>query len=163
VTSGLIANIGASYLQGRNHSIDNPFPNPNVGGGALPVNNHLIALPKLSGAAALLYDVAKTPHGTWRLDVDMSYTSRYYSVPQVAIPVGAHALVNGRLALADIPMGQGVMGLSLWGRNLLNRDYAAFIYNVPAVFALDPSQPAVGTDAAFGEPRTVGGSVMYSF
>jgi iron complex outermembrane receptor protein len=163
VTPSLIAKIGASYLQGRGDSIDNPFPNPYAGGGALPVNNQLIALPKLSGAASLLYDVAKTPYGTWRLDMDVSYTSRYYSVPQVAIPVGAHALMNGRLELADIPISQGVVGVSLWGRNLLNRDYAAFIYNIPAVFALDPAQPAVGTNGAFGEPRTVGGSVTYSF
>lgn len=56
--------------------------------------------------------------------------------------------MNGRLALADIKLGEGApdMQLSVWSRNLTNESYA-FLRNTNA---------ALGTYAIYNEPRTFG-------
>jgi outer membrane receptor protein involved in Fe transport len=72
-------------------------------------------------------------------------------------------LINGRFGLAEMPLGGGKLDVFAWGKNLTNKSYETFIYAAPAVHALDPSQPATNTDAAFGEPRTYGVSMNFTY
>ena len=99
----------------------------------------------------------------WRADADANAPSSYYTVPQVSIPVRAYTLVNGRFGLAEIPMGGAKLDVFAWGKNLTNKSYETFIYAAPAAFALDPTKPAVNTDAAFGQPRTYGVSLNFTY
>jgi iron complex outermembrane receptor protein len=160
---GLQLNVSATYLNGRQAAALNPYPNPYTGGGGTPVFNRLFALPKWTGSVSVLYDIAKTTYGIWRVDADANATSSYYTVPQVSQAVRAYTLINGRFGLAEIPTGGGKLDIFAWGRNLTNKSYESFIYAAPASFALDPTKPAVNTDAAFGQPRTYGVSVNFTY
>lgn len=160
---GLMVNASINYLHGSQRPSLNPFPNPYSGASAPLVYNQLFELPKWAGSLSFMWDILKTSYGTWNLNVDADTTSSYYTVPQVSVPVAAHTLLNGRFGLASIPIGSGSLDVSIWGRNLTNRNYETFIYNVPAAFPLNPTAPAVGTDAAFGEVRTYGVTVNLTF
>jgi iron complex outermembrane receptor protein len=163
-TDGLQLNVSATYLNGRQAAALNPYPNPYTGGGGTPVFNRLFALPKWTGSVSVLYDIAKTTYGIWRVDADANATSSYYTVPQVSQAVRAYTLINGRFGLAEIEMGGGgKLDVFAWGKNLTNKSYETFIYAAPAAFALDPTKPAVNTDAAFGQPRTYGVSVNFTY
>ncbi|HEY2400753.1 MAG TPA: hypothetical protein VGI23_10385, partial [Steroidobacteraceae bacterium] len=163
ITEGLQVSANATYLNGKQATSLNPFPNPYLDVGATPVFNKLFALPKWTGSVSVLYDIWKTNYGTWRLDADANSTAGYYTVPQVSQAVRAYTLVNGRFGLAEIPVGGGKLDVFAWGKNLTNKSYEVFLYNVPASFALDPTQPATSTDAAFGPPRTYGVSMNFTF
>jgi hypothetical protein len=102
-------------------------------------------------------------YGIWRVDADANSTSSYYTVPQVSLAVRPYTLINGRFGLAEIPVGAGKLDLFAWGRNLANKSYETFIYAAPAAFALDPTKPATNTDAAFGQPRTYGVSMNFTY
>ena len=64
----------------------------------------------------------------------------------VAQPKGESAsLVNARLALTDIQVGDGIATFSLWSRNLLDEEH---------IFYKSKSVPG-GVNAFFNEPRTI--------
>jgi iron complex outermembrane receptor protein len=163
ITDGLQVSVNANYLNGSQPASLNPFPNPYLGGAAPPVFNKLFDLPKWTGSVSVLYDIMKTNYGTWRLDADANATAAYYTVPQVQQAVRPYTLINGQFGLAEIPVGAGKLDVFAWGKNLANKSYEVFIYNVPASFALDPTKPATSTDAAFGAARTYGLSLNYTF
>ena len=161
---GLQFNAALTYLHGTQAATLNPFPDPYTSGGSTQIFNRLVALPKFTGSVSVVYDIAKTSYGTWRLDLDANGTSRYFTVPQVSQAVEPYVLLNGRFGLAAINLGAaGRLDVFAWGKNLTNKSYEVFLYNVPASFALNPAEPATSTDAAFGEPRTYGVSLNYTF
>ena len=57
----------------------------------------------------------------------------------------------------------GLFDVSLWGKNLGNKDYRTFIYAAPATAQLNPTLPGTTTAASFGEPRTYGISVNFKY
>jgi iron complex outermembrane receptor protein len=160
---GLTVNFGLNYLHGQQAASVNPFANPYAGGGAVTLQNRLQAMPKFTGSLSFLYDIFRTSYGVWRLDADANFTTSYYSVPQVTVAIGGYTLLNGRFSLAEIPLGKGRLDVSLWGRNLTNKDYETFVYAAPATAQLDPTKPATTTAGTFGEPRTYGVALNFKY
>jgi iron complex outermembrane recepter protein len=160
----LTINLSGTWYRGEQPTVENPFPPPGTSGSA-PVFSQLVQLPEYTGTLSMFYDIARLGRfGTLRGTLDMTATSFYYSVPQVSVPASGRALLNGRLALAEIALGASELSLSLWGRNLLDRDYRTFVYAAPGVGP--PTQGAESSTtvaAAFGEPRMFGLSLGYRF
>jgi iron complex outermembrane receptor protein len=117
------------------------------------------------------WTVARTDWGTWDFHVDVNYTDDYvpYIDPdQVAeSQIDDRTLVNARLALSEIPFpGDGTLLVALWGQNLTDEDYR--INTIPfggVDQRVDPNGGSgVGwTTSYFGEPRTYGVELTYSF
>ncbi|WP_419828095.1 TonB-dependent receptor [Sphingomonas sp.] len=80
--------------------------------------------------------------------VDANYADSQYTSSADPTKSDSSFIVNGRLSLADIRLsGSGAtLAVSLWSRNLLNKQYA-FLRNFNA---------ALGTYGIFNEPRTYG-------
>ncbi len=109
--------------------------------------------------------LAETAWGRLRMVVDYSYTDSFYTYPyqladsgpdynpnaQLAAnsEVDGHGMLNLRLSLADIALGEASGELAIWCRNALDDDTATnFIDFGPAFGGL--------TVANFEEPRTLG-------
>lgn len=115
--------------------------------------------PKYSGSVAADYE---TPlgFGKLRAHLDANFDSGFYvnytealldkstNAVRVAQPKGDAAFVlNGRLSLADIAVGDGAkLGISLWARNLTNNAYVFY----------RTTSPTGGTTGFFNDPRTWG-------
>jgi len=79
---------------------------------------------------------------------DANLSDGYYTSTTDPTLSDSSFIVNGRLAVADIPLAEAGahMAVSVWSRNLLNEQHA-FLKNF---------NPALGTYAIFNEPRTYG-------
>lgn len=73
---------------------------------------------------------------------DGNYRSKAYNVVSVPTPellkattTDAYWLVNGRIALADIEVGQAKLDIALWGRNLFNDRSLAWASNLSFIYA----------------------------
>ncbi len=71
-----------------------------------------------------------------------------------AIYIDERTLVNARLGLEDIAVGQGTLRFALWGKNLLDDDYASFGVNFATLGPITEQ---------YGEPRTYGLDITYEF
>jgi len=107
-----------------------------------------------------------------RLHVDANYSQATQAFDQFATKADASFIVNARLALADVSMGEGGQKatFSLWGRNIFNEQY---------VFRRDPSNSLPGSPTSsltngpignvlgdygnFNAPRTYGVEATVSF
>jgi iron complex outermembrane receptor protein len=109
-------------------------------------NRYRFLSPRNSYGFDLSYTTPDTGIGRFTLSGNYSWQNRKYastSDPSLIIP--NYGLLNGRIALSDIP---GVKGLrvALWAKNLTDKEYYV-------------SQFQLGSGiqgAIFGEPRTVG-------
>ena len=74
------------------------------------------------------------------------------------IGTGGYMTADGRLTLADIRVGDhgGTFNLSLWAKNIFDRQYLIYTYPAPGV-------AGTNQNGVFGLPRTLGGSLMYKF
>lgn len=63
-------------------------------------------------------------------------------------------LVNARLSLEQIPVGSGMVSVSLWGKNLTNDDYPLYGLNLGALGVITQQ---------YGDPRTYGLEISYEF
>ncbi|MGJ8685952.1 MAG: TonB-dependent receptor [Spongiibacteraceae bacterium] len=66
----------------------------------------------------------------------------------------AYQLVNSRLSLSQMPLGDGVVGIGLWAKNLLDEEYE--------LTAVD-NLPMADRSVIWGEPRTYGIDVFYEY
>jgi len=116
------------------------------------------------------WTLARTSYGNWDLHADYSYTDDYvpYIDPdQIATSlIDDRSLVNARLALSDISLGNGSLLIALWGQNLTDEEYR--INTIPfggVDQRVDPNGGSgVGwTTSYFGAPRTYGVELSYSF
>ncbi|MCB1675013.1 MAG: TonB-dependent receptor [Halioglobus sp.] len=64
-------------------------------------------------------------------------------------------LVTARLSLEQIPVGDGMLRLTLWGNNLLDDDYPTFSINFGNALGMVTEQ--------YGEPRTYGLELHYEY
>ncbi len=155
-------NAAANYLHGHQSATVSPYPNP-YAGGSVPFEAKLQQLPKWTGSISALYDIVRTDYGVWRLDADANFTTSYYSVPNVSTAIGGYTLINGRFSLAEIPVGRGRLNVSVWGKNLANKNYETFVYAAPGIAPLNPTLPATTTAGTFGQPRTYGAAVNFKY
>jgi iron complex outermembrane receptor protein len=71
------------------------------------------------------------------------------------IAIDERTLLNARLALNEIPVGDGALSVGIWGRNILDDDYAAFSFNFGAGLGLNLAQ--------YGETSTYGIDFIYRY
>lgn len=162
-------NLAFAGYEGVRPVAENPYENTAAVGDET-TSSAIVQLPARSGSVSVLYDFLHAGYGTWKLNVDGSGSSSYNTVP-VANPVAGYWLWNARLTLADIKLGpkDGGLSVSLWGKNLFDKEYQVFKYQVPGRPAdtdnnpATPPQTTFTEQAVFGLPRTYGLSLNYRF
>lgn len=164
---GLSLSASYAYNQVKIPATVNPFPASNGLLVTVPVPIYQVYTPENSASGAIDYE---TPLNglTLRAHVDANYDSGYYAnyvdsafdpvthLPTYLQPKGDKSfVVNGRLALADIGLGNsgGKMTVAVWARNLLNEQHLFY----------KSGAPASGVVGFFNDPRTFGGEVNIKF
>lgn len=121
-----------------------------------------LARPKWTSSLAAQYE---TPEMSWGGKFSIRADAQYQSASHLnATPVDAAQLktttvsstwlVNGRVALSEIPLAGGKAQVALWARNLLNNDDLTFLFNL---------SPAAALGAIYQPARTYGLDVSFSF
>jgi iron complex outermembrane receptor protein len=92
-----------------------------------------------------------------RMHLDVNYSDPVYSFQNEAVKTDRSFVVNGRIALTDIPMGSGgqKLTLSAWARNLLDTTY---IYRRSGA-----NDKVLGDYGNFNPPRTFGVEAEVAF
>jgi iron complex outermembrane receptor protein len=92
--------------------------------------------------------------GQFSARLDYSYVSNHYVRVErdPTIDIKARGILNGRLTLADIPFGTTRARLSVWGRNLADKEYWTTGINLNAFSVVQ-----------WAEPRTYGAEFGVSF
>ena len=82
--------------------------------------------------------------------LDAAYAGRQYSFEDENVKAQSSFIVNGRIALADIPMSENgtKLTVSVWSRNLFNETH---IYRLSYA-----NQNTLGAYGNFNPPRTIG-------
>lgn len=125
---------------------------PAIGTQQLTADNVTLPTPEFSGTAMVRYEFPqKLFGGSLSASADYFYTEPWDAQSGVSLP--GYELVNARLDLSELDAGQ--VSVSLWGRNLLDEEYAV------APGTLQSSLPA--KTAFYGDPRTFGVQVNYIF
>ncbi|MBQ0794516.1 TonB-dependent receptor [Zhongshania sp.] len=118
--------------------------------------------PKNSYNLSLNYTVPSfTSLGTLRARLDWSGTSKIYVTPKISgnddINQDSYDLLNTRITFDEIALGDGVLAVSIWGKNITDEEYKIGGFEVDA-----GGGARVGTNQ-WGEPRTFGIDVSYRF
>ena len=146
--SGSIGLLSSKYVELELHGVD-------LSG------NQLIQAPSVSGNLALSWRFARLSAGDLRLLLDGNwYSKQYFDAPNTErIAQGAYGIANGRLSFESRATSKGAFALSVWVKNLANRQYLQY-----ALAQRDPSEGGLGFDYGLvGEPRTFGGDIRYRF
>ena len=154
----LIINLSYAGYKGERDPAASPYQNPAVTGDEFIIGD-MVQLPKHSGSVAVFYDFLHAGYGTWKLNLDGSGSTSYNTVPN-ANPAPGYWLWNARLSLAEIKLGadRSALDVTLWGRNLTDREYRVFQYQAPGAV------PGTYTEqAVFGMPRTFGLNLAYRY
>ena len=141
--------IGASYAY--THITVPATPNPFLNNALFQV--YTVYTPENAASGNIDYEIPMPVVGgdtALRFHIDANYASSAYSFQNEAVKADPSFIVNGRIALADIPMNdQGTRAtLSLWSRNLFNETH---IYRRSAANA-----SILGDYGNFNPPRTFG-------
>lgn len=139
--------IGASYAY--THISVPPTPNPNLGNVLYQV--YTVYTPENAASAFADYEMPMGGNGiAVRLHLDANYASSQYSFQNEPVKADASFVMNGRLALANLPVGSSgtKATISVWCRNLLDTTY---IYRRSAA-----NDPVLGDYGNFNPPRTFG-------
>jgi iron complex outermembrane receptor protein len=156
--------LGASYAYTHTHVPPTPNPNPDPVGAA-PGTIHgkltqvyIVYTPENAASGFIDYEIPVGGGDTKvRFHLDANYGDADHSFDSESLLTDSSFIVNGRIALADIPMsdrGQKVT-VSVWARNLLDESHIYRIDNANA--------KTLGYYANFNAPRTFGGEVAVSF
>jgi iron complex outermembrane receptor protein len=156
--------LGASYAYTYTHVPPTPNPNPDPVGAA-PGTIHgkltqvyIVYTPENAASGFIDYEIPVGGGDTKvRFHLDANYGGPDHSFDSESLLTDSSFIVNGRLALADIPMSDHGQKLtvSVWARNLLDESH---IYRVD-----NANAKTLGYYANFNAPRTFGGEVAVSF
>lgn len=127
-----------------------PTANPFLPGNPL-FQVYVVFTPKHAASGFIDYELpAGFGDAKVRLHLDANYASSQYSFQSEPVKTDSSFIVNGRIALTDIPLTDGgaVATVSLWSRNLFNETH---IYRRSAANAA-----VLGDYANFNPPRTFG-------
>ncbi len=152
----------ASYAYNSVKIPDTVNPFPQTGGVFIttPIPIYQVYTPTNSASASIDYEVPLNGFsikahfdGNYDNGYYANYTDSTYDPVTRAVryfqPKGDSALVfNGRLAVADIDMGEGgaKVSVAIWGRNLLNEEHLFY----------KSGSPNAGISGFFNDPRTFG-------
>ena len=149
--------LGTSYAYTHTNIPATANPNPGPTFGQL-TQVFVVFTPEHAASGYIDYDLPIGSTGMkLRAHLDGNYASSMYSFQNETTKTDASFVVNGRLALADIPLGDAnrVLTLSAWARNLFNESH---IYRRSAANA-----GTLGDYANFNPPRTFGFDASVSF
>lgn len=149
--AGLVVGLNYSYLDNDMPLQPNPLDNDALREFFIPL------APQHSGAFTLDYKFRPSRYGTVIAHLDINSTDHYSYLPYGEQRTDAYTLVNARLTLADIDIGEnaGSLQISAWGKNLADEKYIAFAFAV--------GDPPVSIGQIFGDPRTMGVDITYQF
>ncbi len=146
---GLTLTLGYAYTDVSQEQASNPFAAGNPLVPVLPLYT-----PENAGSVAVDY-VVPLASVILKAHLDGNWADGYYTSTTDPTLSDDSFIVNGRLALGEISLGQtgGTAEFALWSRNLLDEEHA-FLKNHSA---------ALGTYAIFNEPRTFGADAIIRF
>lgn len=119
---------------------------------------YIVYTPKDALSGSIDYEMALGSGDTaLKLHLDGNYSSSTYTFDNEAVKNDPSFIVNGRLSLADISMGEGGQKLtvSAWARNLLNESH---IYR-----RSNANRAVLGDYANFNAPRSFGLEATVAF
>jgi iron complex outermembrane receptor protein len=154
--------LGASYAY--TYTKVPPTPNPNPDQPGQPAVNgkltqvYIVFTPENAASGFIDYDIPLAGGDTkLRLHLDANYADAYHSFDSESLLTDSSFIVNGRLALADIPLNAGgsKLTVSVWARNLFDEQH---IYRVD-----NANAKTLGYYANFNPPRTYGLEGTVSF
>ncbi|WP_242152356.1 TonB-dependent receptor [Sphingomonas sp. BAUL-RG-20F-R05-02] len=143
--------------------------------GGLPQQLYIVYTPKNAASGAIDYvkPVQIAGGANIRLHLDANYASSQYSFQLEPTKTSASFVVNGRLALADVMVGdRSKVTFAVWTRNLFDTTYiyrrsaanSVPVNNYNGTTLVSTSYAGVlGDYANFNPPRTFGGEVSVSF
>jgi iron complex outermembrane receptor protein len=112
--------------------------------------------PDNTASAGIQYTIPGVMGGNLIGRLDWTYTDDrvLYTEPAQNLhsQLDSYSLLNGRITLADIEMGDGTLKVAAWGKNLLDEDYR--MSTIPFI---------IWTVSYYGAPRTYGMEVQYQF
>ncbi|MFM5906232.1 MAG: TonB-dependent receptor [Novosphingobium sp.] len=150
---GLTIGTSYAYTDVKVPSIPNPFLPGN------PLTTVFVAFtPKHAASGYFDYDLPLGSNGSkLRFHLDGNYASEQYSFQDEDVLAQPSFIVNGRIALVDLPMGDGgqLVTFSAWARNLFNE---AHIYR-----RSNANNGTLGAYANFNAPRTFGADMTINF
>ena len=165
--AGLTLSGSAAYQYVRIPATVNPYPNANGVISTVAVPIYQTYTPKYSASGAIDYELPLNGF-TIRAHLDGNYDGGFYSnasdpvyigpgnAANVYQPKGEKAfIVNGRIAVADIAVGQGDANVTFafWARNVFNEQHLFY----------KSLSPTSGLNGFFNEPRTLGGEMNVRF
>lgn len=143
-----------------------PTPNPLVAGNPLQPLFLVYTPPHaVSGSIDYALPLDANSDMALKLHLDANYSDAQYTFDNEPVLADSSFIVNARLALADIPMGQGGQKLTLaaWARNLFNEQHIYRRSNANRVPIDGNYRTVLGDYANFNAPRTFGFEVTISF
>ena len=146
--------VGASYAY--TYTKIPPTPNPNLNNTLYQV--YVVYTPTNAASAYVDFHTPISGNGAeLRAHLDAAYADPQYSFQNEATRTDRSFVVNGRIAIAEIPVTSAgnKMTLSLWSRNLLNTSY---IYRRSAA-----NDAVLGDYGNLNPPRTFGAEIGVSF
>nr|WP_245600237.1 TonB-dependent receptor [Sphingomonas jaspsi] len=139
-------------------------PNPFLPGNPL-FQVFTVFTPKHAASGYIDYEVpGELAGGRLRFHLDANYAGRQYSFQSESVKTDSSFIVNGRVALADIPLGGGntQMTVAVWSRNLLNethiyrRSAANSFPTIDSITGAASYGGVLGDYGNFNPPRTFG-------
>lgn len=117
--------LGASYVytDAPSTPVRNPFT------GAIEQSRSAFTPPH-SATFTLDYTFPRINLGQLKLHVDVETAGNYFANGTVNFKAEKAVLLNGRLTLDEIDLGQGELELALWGKNLTNTRYNLFDFRI---------------------------------
>jgi iron complex outermembrane recepter protein len=148
--------LGGSYA----YTYTNIPLTPNVNPGPLfgvPTQVFVVYTPRNAVSGSIDWHSPLSDNGTaLQIHLDAAYADPQYSFQNETVKTDSSFVVNGRIAIADIPMVTGAhVTFSLWSRNLLNETH---IYRRSGA-----NDAVLGDYGNFNPPRTFGGEVAVRF
>ncbi|MBS0481307.1 MAG: TonB-dependent receptor [Proteobacteria bacterium] len=149
--------LGASYAYTYTNIPVTANPNPGPTFGQL-TQVFVVFTPKNAASGYIDYHI---PFGSGdtqiKLHLDANYASSQYSFQSENVKTDASFIVNGRISIADIALGEGRQKLSIgaWARNLLDETH---IYR-----RSNANNGTLGAYANYNPPRTFGFDAAINF
>jgi iron complex outermembrane receptor protein len=143
---GLLWGLNYAYLDAEIDDIIDPFTGE-------PRSFSFPSAPRHTAAVNLDYLFPVQLPGELTLNVNYNYVSdREPENPNLYRD--QYNLLNGRLALADVPLWVGSLTVSTWVKNILDEDYVSFVVD---------NLPHASRAVLWGEPRTWGIDLRYDY